>query len=235
MEPFVTGACVQAGVFVGARGTVRFPGRAFYDAPDSLVFDTGYAPRLVDATRAVPERAYRFAAPFELQAPLVEQLPASEVGMIVLSHLHPDHVAGLLDYPDALVLVSRRALEAVPRSRLGRLKAGILDALIPSDLERRATFIEDLPRADFDGFEAYLLGDRRLVSLPGHAPGQFGLLDRDRFYVADALYSARDAGRPLSLAQRLVAHDPRAAAETQRTLASLDVELVATHEYRSDR
>src|SRR5688500_15194306 len=81
-----------------------------------FLFDTVYAPRLVDCTRRLPLRAYRWATPMRLRAELavVEQLRGrglcpDDVRAIVLSHFHADHIAGLRDFPRAEIWASRAA------------------------------------------------------------------------------------------------------------------------------
>ena len=73
-----------------------------------LLWDTGYAPRLLDATRHLPFALYRRATPLHLHPELAVAaqlgrwgLVPGEISRVVLSHFHADHIAGLRDFPRA--------------------------------------------------------------------------------------------------------------------------------------
>src|SRR4051812_47402665 len=66
------------------------------------LWDTGYAPRMWEETRRLPNRIYRWAAPLPAQPDRSALKQVRGMGMdgkdiqwIVLSHLHGDHVSGL--------------------------------------------------------------------------------------------------------------------------------------------
>src|SRR5262245_58188205 len=79
-----------------------------------ILWDTGYAPRLLACTRALPYRFYRWATPLRIapERAAAAQLArlgidAADVRHVVLSHFHADHVAGLADFPRARVWARR--------------------------------------------------------------------------------------------------------------------------------
>lgn len=172
------------------------------------LFDTGYSRRFLDATRAFPERCYRWLTPPILLpgSSAVEQLvqrgiAADDVRWIVLSHLHADHIAGLIDFPRATIYLHGDARAALRQhGRWGNLLRGVLPALLPDDLDRRTHL---LASADFTavgpgGLPGHdLAGDGQLVlvPLPGHADGQLGLVvrppnARPLFLIADAAWTS---------------------------------------------
>jgi glyoxylase-like metal-dependent hydrolase (beta-lactamase superfamily II) len=169
-----------------------------------LLWDAGYAPRVWDATRWFPFRLYRWATPLRLRPELavVAQLPrfglaGGDIKRIVVSHFHADHVAGLRDFPRAEFWASQAGYADVAgRSGFSALRRGFIPALLPSDFERRAVLIPSFtgPAVEPLGGSYDLFGDNSavLVSLPGHARGQLGLLARtDRgplFFVADSCW-----------------------------------------------
>ncbi len=173
-----------------------------------VLFDTGYSQRFFEATAAFPASLYRWVTPvrFDPRKALAVQLrergvSADEIGAIVLSHFHADHIAGVLDFPGVPVYCSREgwaALHAHPR--LSRATQRLLAELAPSALREQLHFLEDTPSASgASGFREHdLLGDGSLIAveLPGHSPGHYGLRftaqdDREVMLIGDAAWSTR--------------------------------------------
>ncbi len=177
-----------------------------------ILFDTGYGQGYLDAKRQLTGRIYnavtpvttsadRFAAP-QLQARGIEP---RDVELIVASHFHADHVAGLADFPRARFVYLRSAWQDVARLKgLRALGKGFLPNLIPKDFEERSDPIEEHAftelAPEFQPFRrgADLLGDGSLmaVPLPGHAVGQIGLFVRRAgptplLLAADACWTSR--------------------------------------------
>lgn len=174
-----------------------------------ILFDTGYDPAFLEATRHFPERLYRWLTPPEISSPVAERLAAegldpAGVRHIILSHFHGDHASGLSRFPNATVHCSKAGLRGVwGRGRVRALAAGTPLKLLPPDLPERCAYFEDRPSLplskDLAPFEsgADVLGDGSLlaVPLPGHCPGHWGLVLREprglHFLVADAAWSSR--------------------------------------------
>lgn len=176
-----------------------------------ILFDTGYSEHFMAATRAFPERLYRWVTPVRLQPrqALREQLRSDgidvdDIAWIVLSHLHADHIGGLADFPRARVALSRkgwRDLQA--RSRLGALRVGLVPALLGARDEATLHWFEDSPTrvledplSDFGvAHDLFDDGSVRLIELPGHAAGHYGLCFDDArgpvFLVGDAAWSTQ--------------------------------------------
>ncbi len=177
-----------------------------------VLFDTGYDPAFFAATQTFPERLYRWATPVTLKAgeAAADQVRAhgfapEDIAAVVLSHFHGDHVAGLHAFPKARLFCARAGLQDLRRrGRFGKVRRGLLDALVPDDAEARAVYFEDRPGValspDFAPFTdgADLFGDGSLIAveLPGHCPGHWGLIARDAhdrhvFFIGDAAWSSR--------------------------------------------
>ena len=80
------------------------------------LFDTGYAPRMFQATRKLPYRLYRLLTPLRLRPhqSVAAQLRRSgvrpaDIERIIVSHFHADHVGGLRDFPGAELIALRLA------------------------------------------------------------------------------------------------------------------------------
>ncbi len=217
-----------------------------------LLWDSGYAPRLWDATKRFPYRAYRWVTPLHLRPELavVAQLPrfgltAGDVRRVVVSHFHADHVAGLRDFPTAELFASKAAYEDVAgRTGLRALQRAFVPALLPDDFARRAVLLPGFEGETLDPFgpTCDLFGDGSavLVSLPGHARGQVGLLARTeegaRFFVADScwLSAAYRGNRPPHWITHLFIDDVAALRATLGNLhayahAHPEVALIPSH------
>ena len=209
----------------------------------AVLLDTGYAEHFHTATRPFPERLYRWATPprlperERLATRLAERgLGLGDVHACIVSHAHADHVAGLRDLPAARFVASRAEIDWLRgATRVGGLRRGLLPALLPDDFEARLDLADDAPAVALDGPLGALgpardlFGDGSLlaVALPGHTPGQLGLLltdaaDREVLLCADAIWTEaawRDGVLPSRLAE-LVLHDRRAYRQTIGTLAA---------------
>ncbi|MDG1530447.1 MAG: MBL fold metallo-hydrolase [Paracoccaceae bacterium] len=175
-----------------------------------VVFDTGYAPAFFDATQNWPERAHRIITPVRLnddknlQSQLIKRgINHEDVGAVILSHFHADHLSGIGYFPNAAIFCAKDGLDQINGlSRFGALRRGLIKSLLPEGFENRAQFFTDCPTTTLpkalspfeSGYD--LLGDTSLfaIPLPGHACGQYGLAfldadDRYVFLIADAAWS----------------------------------------------
>lgn len=216
------------------------------------LFDTGYAPRMLDETRAWPYLLYRLLTPLRLNPRLAVAaqlgalgLATGDIARVIVSHFHADHVAGLRDFPRAALIASRAAYEdAASRRGFGALLRGIVPALIPGDFAARATLLSDFtgPALPALGPTHDLFGDGTLllVPLPGHARGQLGLLARTErgpiLFAADGCWISRSyrEDRPPHPFANLIVDDPRAVAATIGRLhdfaaARPEVAILPTH------
>ncbi|WP_109480587.1 MBL fold metallo-hydrolase [Paraburkholderia sp. C35] len=197
----------------GRLGNVPFPalaGLLLHPRLGPMLFDTGYSEAFFTATQPFPERLYRLVTPVSLTAS--ETLPAQlerhglalhDIGHVFLSHLHADHIAGIGELPNARFFAMRDEVDAMRRvSRIGGLRRGYLRTLLPASFDARLTCADDCERVALPpamhpfthGFD--LLGDASVlgVPLPGHTPGQLGILFQTAnaqtvFLVADACWS----------------------------------------------
>ncbi|MFT3996668.1 MAG: MBL fold metallo-hydrolase [Asticcacaulis sp.] len=248
------GACRHP-EFMARRGghvcAVDFPalvGLIVHRDHGPVLFDTGYHPRFFAATEPLPERLYRWATPVQydeaqsLEAQLTRfGLTVGDIRTVVVSHFHGDHVAGLAQFSHARIFAARAGLERLRSgSRFGRVRQGLLSALVPDDLE--ITCFEDLPpapspAAPFDT-AVDLFGDSSLIAveLPGHCPGHWGLWvagANPAFFIGDAAWSMSaisDYAPPPALTTGLLGHT-ETYRQTLRKLNTLSgsVELIPSH------
>jgi len=216
------------------------------------LWDTGYAPRFLEETRAFPNRLYLWAAPLPAQPDLsvLSQIAAyciaaEDIKWIVLSHLHGDHVAGIRDFPAARLIVTQEAYGyAASRRGVAAVLKAYLPGLLPEDFAARARFIRNFDGSPLEGlgksFDLFGDGVARLIPLPGHARGQIGMLAETPcgpiLFAADSVYhrdSVRDE-RPPGVLTNLIADESAQVLPTIRRLhafatAHPDVCIFPTH------
>jgi len=171
-----------------------------------ILFDTGYAPRVLEETHAFPYRFYRWITPMycdekdsafrKLQDIGIEP---DEIKTIVVSHFHADHIGGLKDFKNAQFIYLDAAYKAIQHLRgFQALRKGFLKGLLPPDFKERSLPIGKdtktcpLPYKEFPyGYD--LLGDQTLITIPleGHAKGHMGFLiqrEKPLFFIGDACW-----------------------------------------------
>lgn len=171
-----------------------------------LVVDTGYAPRVLELCRTGWWRLYPWLLPVSItpEQTAVAQLAGAgmKIAGVFLTHFHADHEGGLRDFPGVPFYAGKEAWQAARGWRgFASLRAAHLPALLPEDFAGRTKLLCCLPIGAPDwvpeGWSegADVLGDGNLwaVPLPGHAPGQLGLMFQDEsekliFLVADAMW-----------------------------------------------
>jgi glyoxylase-like metal-dependent hydrolase (beta-lactamase superfamily II) len=105
---------------------------------------------------------------------LVNQLPRmrvapADIHWIILSHFHADHIAGLLDFPQARILCSAEAYQFVAAAQgFSALRKAFIPALMPADFASRARMLSDFSGAalPFLGPTLDLFDDGSLLAMP---------------------------------------------------------------------
>lgn len=217
-----------------------------------LLWDTGYAPRMLEVTRDWPFSLYQRATPLRLDPQLSVlaqlgrwKLQAGDIQHVVISHFHADHIAGLRDFSSARLIASESAYTDVAARRgWEALRRAFIPALLPSDFEQRAQLLPPFGGQELPALGAThdIFGDGSLflIALPGHARGQIGMLaqtERGRIlFAADGCWLRRSVyeRRPPSRLTSLFIDDARAVNETIERLhifvqQNTDIVLVPSH------
>lgn len=220
----------------GRKIPIKFPatvGLIVHPHHGPILFDTGYANFFHEEVRSFPGWLYGKATPVFLndEETAANQLRRrgirpEEVSLVILSHFHADHVAGVKDFPNARFACYEQAYQQLQRMNgLRAVTHGYLPGLLPRDFASRAHDLAKLNRVELpEKFRPFttgvdLLGDRSLVAvdLPGHALGHYGVLvdcqPRPFFLVGDACWHTRAIHENLMphwLPQHLVFSDRKA-------------------------
>lgn len=249
----------------------EFPNSAFVSAPERLVLkggrwqslhipvrygrfdhrvygrcliDTGFSPRVTEGKRSLPLWLYsKVLSPKLTNRALPAADPAANV--ILLSHLHADHVSALKDYPGARIFADGAAIDHfLSKSWIGRTHKGCFRELLPDDLRENVVRFETLPRQEAPmglGEAADIFGDGSVlaVPLPGHMRGHTGFLFTNPvtpiLYAADADWLSRAIleDRSPGYPAKAILDDPVAARQTAiriRNFVSLGGRLVLCHD-----
>lgn len=187
----------------GALAPVRLPVRyGLFDHPTGgrCLIDTGYSRRVTQGKRSLPLQAYAgILRPALTEQALPEACPAIDI--ILISHLHADHVSALKDYPNARLMAHAGGVRHfVEGSRLGRVRHGVFDELLPGGFCTRIIPFESCPLVEAplglgQGWDVFGDGSVLAVDLPGHMRGHVGFvwpkLERPLLYAADAQWLSR--------------------------------------------
>ena len=111
----------------------------------------------------------------------------------MLTHLHTDHAGGLNHFPDNEILVTRGELEFGSGLR-GRLRGDVANKRWPAWFKPTVLDLEPEPFGPFpQSLHLTQAGDVTLVPVPGHTPGQIGVLvedgDHTVFLAGDSSYT----------------------------------------------
>lgn len=157
----------------------------------SYASEAGYFPRWHPGVRAFRERV----EPEQEIGPQLERLgirPA-DVRWVVMTHLHTDHAGGLHHFPENEIVVARAEVEFASGLR-GRLRGYVANKHWPGWFEPTLLDLEPDPFGPFpQSLRLTEAGDVILVPVPGHTPGQIGVLvdggDHTVFLAGDSSYT----------------------------------------------
>ena len=143
----------------------------------TFIFDTGLGTQIEKQLKDAPFWA-RMMISLQKEEPVVAQLQkhgisASDIKMIILSHLHWDHTSGIKDFPKAEVWITKPGHEWAKKQP----PLNILPKTIDGDLIKWKYFqFEIRPYENFSSsLDVFRDGTVVLVPLPGHTPGSIGM------------------------------------------------------------
>ena len=102
-------------------------------------------------------------------------LSPESVSDIFVTHIHPDHVGGLPEFPNAKIHIARDEYEAW--------------AVDPAR-KRLAKYLPDEKQLDLFAYGAELFPNLVAVKAPGHTPGHTVFRLKDRYFIGDLVHAA---------------------------------------------
>ena len=152
---------------------------------------SGYFPSWHPGVRAFRE----WVEPAQEMGPQLGRLGISsgDVRWLVMTHLHTDHAGGLHHFTDTEILVTRTELDFASGLR-GRLRGYVANTHWPAWFRPTLLKLEPEPLGLFpQSMRLTDAGDVTLVPVPGHTPGQIGVLvdegDQTVFLAGDSSYT----------------------------------------------
>lgn len=123
-----------------------------------------------------------------------------EIKYVIISHFHPEHIAGLKHFENAKFVCSRRAYENI-KDLIGlrALVKGFVPELLPDDFEKRLIYADDYSKCaelDILGGCYDIFSDSSVIVVPlnGHVKGLIGILVETeqgrKFLISDACPSS---------------------------------------------
>lgn len=211
-----------------------------------ILFDTGYGKRVNE--NGIISKVYNFFNPLvcSKEDEVINQLKADgicaqDINYVILSHLHPDHIGGLLDLPYSKIICSKQVLEKIKKHSFRDL---IYNNLLPKDILERAEVISEKKRKHYDPisklfentFDLFEDGSLFIVELGGHAIGQIGMYiaSENTFFVADACWGVDLIEKDMKTITRLIQNDYRRYCLTTKALKNLmeeypNMKIIPTH------
>jgi glyoxylase-like metal-dependent hydrolase (beta-lactamase superfamily II) len=255
-------ATVPKGLFV--RGEhwkkVRFPILSILieRKGDLVLFDTGLGERINEEMRPLKYRHNWLFNKLIMKIdfdpdvdPVVKQIKAlgydtMSVKHVIISHLHWDHAGGMLDFPHAEFIVSRKEFETATAEKSH--KRAYIREQFGRDGVLTIKQITTIPGKGFltflDSFDVFGDGSFVLVDLPGHTEGLMGLIltmpsGRRFLFGGDSFYFPENLEKlaPKSRLMKTLVHEKD---EADRTIAALyklaamepSIEMVCSHDHR---
>lgn len=237
VKPYRCGYCVnqlQRVFWDAPRRKQKFPAIAvfFRHNGDAYLFDTGYARRvLACGWQSVAYKTLNPVVVDDTDALAVQLakdgISTAEIKGIILSHLHPDHIGGLLDFPESQVYISGRTQAVLQKPSLLDL---VFPALLPGDFAARC---KCLPVQS--GYDIFGDGSALLEDISGHTDGQLGLHlpEHNLFLAADSSWGADWLGKPMKLPGRILQRDYGAyqtTADKVKRMQNAGVQVLFSHE-----
>jgi len=204
-----------------------------------ILVDTGYSTRVYE--NGWISKLYTSITPTTVLADqsIIRQLRAdgieeTAIKTIILSHLHPDHIGGVYDFPSSSIVMSLASRTLMASAKFKDL---VFKNQISEKISTQIEGVELMAETPLDGFKGkdlYGDGSLWLIDLPGHAYGQLGIYlpEVNLFYVADAVWGREFLDNEMKRLPQKVQYDYsqyKGTIEKIKKVAMTGVQVISTH------
>lgn len=245
---FTCGSCQNQATLIfkrTPRQTLVFQAGVFlleHEELGYILYDTGYDADIM--RNRLKYWAFRLPNPIKMSKKLqIDQqladagISPDEIKLVVISHLHPDHIGRLQAFKKATFYMTRECYQTYLRPRFRDL---VFKEYFPEDFDQRLKIVDgDQVFALLEQKACDLLGDGSLIaySLDGHARGQLCLWlpDVQLFIGADTIWDLdmMDQISQMRLLPRLIQNNFRAyqkSVEILKAIQNQGVRLLVCHD-----
>lgn len=141
-------------------------------------------------------------------------LPPESISDIFVTHIHPDHVGGLPDFPNAGIHIARDEYEAWVKDPARK---------------NLAKYLPDEKALALFAYDTELLPGLLALKVPGHTPGHTVFRMGDRYFVGDLVHAARLQLAHPAFCARYDMDPPLAVAGRRRALREFRGEWFGAH------
>ncbi len=230
---------------------VNFPAKVLrikHKIYGNILVDTGYSPRIYK--NGFTSFAYNLLNKTTVTnddtiVSLLKKdgISSDDISRIIISHLHPDHIGGVHDFPHTPLIMSKASKGLI--EDLGNNKVrnkehekgdmSIFKNMIDDSVLDRTTIFDPVHPSPLEGFSGIDLFDDKsiwLIDLPGHMLGQLGvyLPQMNLFYVADATWGMAYIGKKMTRIAKGIQEDSDLCHETELRIKRLKgVKIISSH------
>jgi len=141
-------------------------------------------------------------------------LSPESISDIFITHIHPDHVGGLPDFPNAKVHIAKREYDAWAKD---------------SAREKLAKYLPDKKKLHLFAYGDEIFPGLDALEVPGHTPGHTVFRSKERYFIGDLVHAAELQIVHPSFCARYDMDPPLAVANRRKALKEFNGDWFGAH------
>lgn len=142
------------------------------------------------------------------------QMPPESISDILITHIHPDHVGGLRNFPQAKIHIAREEYEAWLKNASGKYS------------------VKNMPsrgKLSLFSYKTEVVPNIEAIKLGGHTPGHTVFRMKDRYFVGDVVHAIDLQMEHPTFCSRYDMNPPEAVSSRRRTLKEFRGDWFGAH------